>query len=71
VEIILIVLAGVLLGQYGLGSFVPSAVAFIAGFHFFPLAMLFKVKAYLTMSLECYCACWRWWHCWLRQPGLG
>ncbi len=41
-----IALSVVLLVRYGLGAFVPAAVALIAGIHFFPLAELFKVRAY-------------------------
>lgn len=43
---IAIVLAVVLLGRYGLGSFIPAAVALIVGVHFFPLARLYGVRTY-------------------------
>ena len=41
-----IVVASVLLGRAGLAAFIPAAVAFVVGVHFFPLATLFDVRAY-------------------------
>jgi hypothetical protein len=45
-EGVAIALAVVLLGRSGMGAFVPAVVAIIVGVHFFPLAELFKVRAY-------------------------
>lgn len=40
--------------QFGMGSLIPSVVTLIVGIHFFPLARLFKVRAYhLTGALLC------------------
>lgn len=41
-----IALAVVVLVRYGLGTFVPAAVALIVGIHFFPLAELYGLRAY-------------------------
>lgn len=41
-----IALAVFLLGRYGLGTFIPAVVALAVGVHFFPLAELFRVRAY-------------------------
>lgn len=43
---IAIALAVFLLVRNNLGTFVPAAVALIVGVHFFPLAELFRVRAY-------------------------
>ncbi len=51
---IAIALAVVLLGRYGLGSFIPAAVALIVGVHFFPLARLYGVRVYhVTGAVMC------------------
>lgn len=53
-EAVAIALTVVLLGRYGLGTFIPAAVALIVGVHFFPLAGLYRVKAYyLTGATLC------------------
>ena len=45
-EGVVIALAVVLLGRSGMGTLVPAVVAIIVGVHFFPLAELFRVRAY-------------------------
>ncbi len=53
-EGVAIALAFVLLGRYGLGTFIPAVVALIVGVHFFPLAELYRVKVYhLTGAVLC------------------
>lgn len=39
-------LTGFLLVRYDLGAFVPAAIAFIVGVHFFPMAELYRFRAY-------------------------
>ena len=45
-EGVAIALAVILFGRSGMGALVPPVVAIIVGVHFFPLAELFRVRAY-------------------------
>lgn len=41
-----IVAAIIVLGRFDRGSFIPPVIAVIVGLHFFPLARLFRIRAY-------------------------
>jgi len=74
-EGIAIALAVVLLGRYGMGTFIPAVVALIVGLHFFPLAGLYGVKVYyLTGAALCAVALVAFWvapSARLQLVGLG
>ena len=46
IEGALIALAAILLGQHGLGLWIPFAAALIVGIHFLPLARVFDMPLY-------------------------
>ena len=74
-EGIAVALAVVLLGRYGMGTFIPAVVALIVGLHFFPLAGLYGVKVYyLTGAALCAVALVAFWvapSARLQLVGLG